>query len=177
MCFNLIPIASQKLPRQGGFYVICCICSKKRFGTVIANIELNHYIASNVEECHERDIWKGWIAFCLDFTRVMFIRIVYYNSADIFSVLVLLFNLLLIVAALAYVRAAATLPGIADRGLTKGVGFNSNVLIFERIRKEIGRGGPIHTALSIVIAASMFTSFIVGRSLFQIVCPRRTRFE
>jgi preprotein translocase subunit SecD len=46
----------------------------------------------------------------------------------------------ILLAALAYFGAVLTLPGIAGVILTIGMGVDSNVLIFERIREEL-RGG------------------------------------
>ena len=129
----------------------------------------------------------------------------------------LLFNLLLILAALAYFGATLTLPGMAGIILTIGMAVDANVLIFERIREEINRGSPIRTAihtgfqkatitildsnittilaaivlfqfgtgpikgfsvtLSIGIAASMFTSIVVGRFLFELFYLKRNKLE
>ena len=52
----------------------------------------------------------------------------------------LILNLVILLAALAYFGAVLTLPGIAGVILTIGMGVDSNVLIFERIREEL-RGG------------------------------------
>ena len=41
---------------------------------------------------------------------------------------------------MAYVGAVLTLPGIAGVILTIGMGVDSNVLIFERIREELRNG-------------------------------------
>ena len=49
----------------------------------------------------------------------------------------LLLNLVILLAALAYFGAVLTLPGIAGVILTIGMGVDSNVLIFERIREEL----------------------------------------
>ena len=162
-------------------------------------------------------IMKSLFALSLGFVVVMIFMIIYYNVAGLFSVLALLFNLLLIAAALAYFQATLTLPGMAGIVLTIGMAVDANVLIFERIREEIGRGSPIRTAvntgfkkatitildanittilaaivlgqfgtgpirgfavtLSIGIAASLFTSIIVGRLLFELVYLRRARLE
>jgi len=49
-------------------------------------------------------------------------------------------NLVILFGAMAYFGAALTLPGIAGVILTIGVGIDSNVLIFERIREELRAG-------------------------------------
>src|SRR5438034_11849242 len=59
-------------------------------------------------------------------------------------------NLVILFGALAYFGAALTLPGIAGVILTIGVGIDSNVLIFERIREELRAG---KTAVSAVVTS------------------------
>jgi preprotein translocase subunit SecD len=60
----------------------------------------------------------------------------------------MLLNILLLFAALSYAQAVLTLPGIAGIILTIGVGIDSNILIFERIREELRAG---KTAVSSVV--------------------------
>ena len=72
------------------------------------------------------------------------------------AVVALLLNLVILLAALAYFGAVLTLPGIAGVILTIGMGVDSNVLIFERIREELragkaarlGRGYGVQARLS-----------------------------
>jgi len=71
---------------------------------------------------------------------VLIFLVVYYRSAGVNAVVALLLNLVILMAALAYFGAVLTLPGIAGVILTIGMGVDSNVLIFERIREEL-RGG------------------------------------
>jgi preprotein translocase subunit SecD len=71
---------------------------------------------------------------------VMVFMVVYYRSAGINAVIALLLNLVILLAALAYFSAVLTLPGIAGVILTIGMGVDSNVLIFERIREELRAG-------------------------------------
>jgi len=63
--------------------------------------------------------------------------VVYYRLSGINAVVALILNLVLLLAALAYFGAVLTLPGIAGVILTIGMGVDSNVLIFERIREEL----------------------------------------
>jgi preprotein translocase subunit SecD len=52
-------------------------------------------------------------------------------------------NLLVLLAMMAYFGATMTLPGIAGFILTIGMGVDSNVLIFERIKEELSsQKGP-----------------------------------
>jgi preprotein translocase subunit SecD len=68
---------------------------------------------------------------------VLVFMVVYYRLSGINAVVALLFNLVILLAALAYAGAVLTLPGIAGVILTIGMGVDSNVLIFERIREEL----------------------------------------
>ena len=48
-----------------------------------------------------------------------------------------MFNLVILLGLMAYIGAVMTLPGIAGFMLTMGMGVDSNVLIFERIKEEL----------------------------------------
>src|SRR5207244_4661359 len=67
-------------------------------------------------------------------TRLM---LIYYWLAGVNASVSLLFNLIILVGLMAYVGAVMTLPGIAGFVLTMGIGVDSNVLIFERIKEEL----------------------------------------
>ncbi len=68
---------------------------------------------------------------------VLVFMVVYYRLAGVNAVVALLLNLVILLAALAYFGGVLTLPGIAGVILTIGMGVDSNVLIFERIREEL----------------------------------------
>ena len=68
---------------------------------------------------------------------VMIFMVVYYRLSGANAVIALFLNLVILLAALAYFGAVLTLPGIAGVILTIGMGVDSNVLIFERIREEL----------------------------------------
>ncbi|HLJ24590.1 MAG TPA: protein translocase subunit SecD [Candidatus Acidoferrales bacterium] len=82
-------------------------------------------------------IRHGVQASIISLVVVMIFMVVYYRSAGINAVVALILNLVLLLAALAYFGAVLTLPGIAGVILTIGMGVDSNVLIFERIREEL----------------------------------------
>ena len=65
---------------------------------------------------------------------------IYYRRAGLNAILALVLNGIIVLAALSYVGAVLTLPGIAGMILTIGMAVDSNVLIFERVREE-RRGG------------------------------------
>jgi len=68
---------------------------------------------------------------------VMVFMVVYYRLSGVNAIIALVLNLIILLAALAYFGAVLTLPGIAGVILTIGMGVDSNVLIFERIREEL----------------------------------------
>ena len=71
---------------------------------------------------------------------VMIFMLVYYRLSGVNAVLALILNLLILLAVLAAFGAVLTLPGIAGVILTIGMGVDSNVLVFERIREELRNG-------------------------------------
>ena len=71
---------------------------------------------------------------------VLVFMVFYYRLSGVNAVVALLLNLVILLAALAYFGAVLTLPGIAGVILTIGMGVDSNVLIFERIREELRAG-------------------------------------
>jgi preprotein translocase subunit SecD len=75
---------------------------------------------------------------------VMAFMLVYYRGSGINADLALILNLVILLGVLGFWSGATlTLPGIAGVILTIGMGVDSNVLIFERIREEVRAGkGP-----------------------------------
>jgi preprotein translocase subunit SecD len=71
---------------------------------------------------------------------VLVFMLVYYRGAGINADVALLLNLIILLGFMGYFGAVLTLPGIAGVILTVGMGVDSNVLIFERIREELRNG-------------------------------------
>src|SRR6202042_150304 len=71
---------------------------------------------------------------------VMIFLVFYYRLSGVNAVVALMLNLVILVAFMATVGAVLTLPGIAGVILTIGMGVDSNVLVFERIREELRNG-------------------------------------
>jgi preprotein translocase subunit SecD len=71
---------------------------------------------------------------------VMLFMLFYYKFAGINADLGLFLNLVILLGFLGFTSATLTLPGIAGVILTIGMGVDSNVLIFERIREELRHG-------------------------------------
>jgi protein-export membrane protein SecD len=85
-------------------------------------------------------IRHGVQASALSLLVVMFFMLIYYRMSGGNAVLALILNLIILLAFLAMSGAVLTLPGIAGVILTIGMGVDSNVLVFERIREEIRNG-------------------------------------
>jgi preprotein translocase subunit SecD len=85
-------------------------------------------------------IHEGVVAAIGGMLAVMIFMLVYYRGAGINADLALMLNLLILLGFMGYSGSTLTLPGIAGVILTIGMGVDSNVLIFERIREELRAG-------------------------------------
>ncbi len=92
-------------------------------------------------------IRHGVMAAVIGMLAVMIFMLVYYRGAGINADLALLFNLVILLGFLGFSGATLTLPGIAGVILTVGMGVDSNVLIFERIREELRNGKTAPSAV------------------------------
>ncbi len=85
-------------------------------------------------------IREGVRAAVVGMVAVLVFMLVYYRFAGINADLALILNLVILLGFLGFSGATLTLPGIAGLILTVGMGVDSNVLIFERIREELRAG-------------------------------------
>jgi preprotein translocase subunit SecD len=85
-------------------------------------------------------IKQGVTAAVVGMTLVIIFMLFYYHGAGINADLGLILNLVILLGFLGFTGATLTLPGIAGVILTIGMGVDSNVLIFERIREELRAG-------------------------------------
>jgi preprotein translocase subunit SecD len=85
-------------------------------------------------------IHQGVVAAIAGMAAVMIFMLIYYKGSGINADLALLLNLIILLGYMGYSGATLTLPGIAGVILTIGMGVDSNVLIFERIREELRAG-------------------------------------
>jgi len=85
-------------------------------------------------------IRAGVQAAVIGMLAVLIFMLVYYRGAGINADIALILNLIILLGFLGYSGATLTLPGIAGVILTVGMGVDSNVLIFERIREELRNG-------------------------------------
>jgi len=92
-------------------------------------------------------IKEGVTAAVVGVLVVMVFMLIYYRGSGINADLALVLNLLILLGFMGYSTATLTLPGIAGVILTIGMGVDSNVLIFERIREEIRAGKAASAAV------------------------------
>jgi preprotein translocase subunit SecD len=104
-------------------------------------------------------IREGITAAIVGFLLVMAFMLVYYRSSGINADLALLLNLVILLGFMGFSGATLTLPGIAGVILTIGMGVDSNVLIFERIREEIRAGKSASAAVDQGFAHAWTTIF------------------
>ncbi len=78
---------------------------------------------------------------------VVLFMLVYYRAFGVAANVALILNLVLLVAAMSILSATLTLPGIAGIVLTVGMAVDANVLVFARIREELGQGSPPQSAI------------------------------
>src|SRR5438067_4061032 len=82
-------------------------------------------------------IRSGVLASAVGLLLIVSFMLIYYRFSGVNAVVALIFNLVILLGLMAYVGAVMTLPGIAGFVLTMGIGVDSNVLIFERIKEEL----------------------------------------
>lgn len=104
---------------------------------------------------------------------VLIFMVIYYRMSGVIADAALVLNLLCLLGALSGLNATLTLPGIAGIILTIGMGVDSNILIFERIREELRQGRPVRLAVDagydkafLTIVDSHVTTLITGLALF-----------
>ncbi len=117
----------------------------------------------------EKGLRTTLIAGCL----VLIFMVVYYRFSGLIANMALALNLIGLLGALSGLNATLTLPGIAGIILTIGMGVDSNVLIFERIREELRAGRPVRLAVDagfekafLTIVDAHVTTLITGLALF-----------
>ena len=105
---------------------------------------------------------------------VSIFMLVYYKLAGVNAIVSIAMNLVILLGFMAYLGAAMTLPGIAGFILTIGMGVDSNVLIFERMREELASGKSARQAVAssfdrvfVTILDTHIASLIAAAFLFQ----------
>jgi preprotein translocase subunit SecD len=93
-------------------------------------------------------IKSGVIASVVGLLLIVMFMLIYYKASGINAVIALVLNLIILLGLMAYIGAVMTLPGIAGFVLTMGIGVDSNVLIFERIKEELEAGRGVRASIN-----------------------------
>jgi preprotein translocase subunit SecD len=119
-------------------------------------------------------IRSGLMASAAGMAFITIFMLVYYRLSGLNAVVALVANLIILLGAMAYFGATLTLPGIAGVILTIGVGVDTNVLVFERIREELRNGKTVGAAVKngfervwVTILDTHATALIAAAFLFQ----------
>jgi SecD/SecF fusion protein len=95
-----------------------------------------------------RSVQAGLAASLGGLVLVAGFMLVYYRRAGVNAIISVVANLAILLGLMAATGAAITLPGIAGLILTMGIGVDSNVLIFERIKEELRAGQTLRRAVA-----------------------------
>jgi preprotein translocase subunit SecD len=119
-------------------------------------------------------IRAGVLASLAGLVLIVSFLLVYYKVSGINAIVALVMNLIILLGMMAYAGAVMTLPGIAGFILTIGIGVDSNVLIFERIKEELEAGKGVKAAINsgfsrvfLTLVDTHVAGFIAAAFLFQ----------
>lgn len=104
-------------------------------------------------------IQKGIIAGLIGAAAVIIFTSIYYKISGVIAVWALVLNIYFLLALLSAFQATLTLPGIAGIILSVGMGVDSNVLIFERIREELKLGRSTFSSIFQGYSRAFWTIF------------------
>jgi preprotein translocase subunit SecD len=119
-------------------------------------------------------IRAGVLASLAGLSFIVLFLLFYYKLSGVNAIIALVLNLIILLGMMAYVGAVMTLPGIAGFILTIGIGVDSNVLIFERIKEELDAGKGVKAAINsgfsrvfLTLVDTHVAGFIAAAFLFQ----------
>ncbi|HEY7291117.1 MAG TPA: protein translocase subunit SecD [Vicinamibacterales bacterium] len=104
-------------------------------------------------------IRSGVLASFIGLLLIVVFMLVYYKLSGVNAVVALIFNLVILLGLMAYIGAVMTLPGIAGFVLTMGIGVDSNVLIFERIKEELEAQRGVRASINAGFGRVFWTLF------------------
>jgi preprotein translocase subunit SecD len=117
---------------------------------------------------------SGVLASLAGLVLIVLFMLTYYRLSGVNALVALFFNLVILLGLMAYVGAVMTLPGIAGFILTIGLGVDSNVLIFERIKEELEANRGVRAAINagfsrvfLTLVDTHLAGFIAAAFLFQ----------
>lgn len=121
----------------------------------------------------EQNIKMGIDSTIWAMVLIAIFMIAIYKFFGVIATVALAFNLVLLTGVMSIIGATLTLPGIAGIVLTLGMAIDANVLIYSRIKEELGNGLSIQRAIyegfdraySAIIDSNL-TTLLVGAILF-----------
>ncbi|MEO3406541.1 protein translocase subunit SecDF [Mucilaginibacter sp. CAU 1740] len=118
-------------------------------------------------------ISAGILSSVLGLVVVLVFMIAYYNRAGTVAVVAVIINIFFLMGVLTSLGAVLTVPGVAGIVLTLGIAVDANVLVYERVREELGLGKSLSVAISDgfkhalpSILDSQISTFLTGLILF-----------
>lgn len=92
-------------------------------------------------------IHAGVRAAIIGFAAIIAFMVIFYHWSGANAIVALTVNVIVMMGLLGSFRATLTLPGIAGFVLTLGMAVDANILIFERIKEELGLGKSVPGAI------------------------------
>ena len=83
----------------------------------------------------------------IGFLTIITFMVFYYRWSGVNAIVALSVNLVVMLGLMGSFHSVITLPGIAGFALTIGMAVDANILIFERIREEMGNGKSVAGAI------------------------------
>ncbi|MEY2981841.1 MAG: hypothetical protein RL562_2068 [Planctomycetota bacterium] len=121
-----------------------------------------------------RSIQLAFVSIGVGAALMLGFILAYYRLAGMVAFAALALNILLILGVVVMIRATLTLPGLAGLVLTMGMAIDANILIYERIREELGRDKELLQACRtgfdraiVTILDANLTTFIAGIVLYN----------
>ena len=121
----------------------------------------------------QESVHNGLISCVIGLLLLLIFGIYFYRVCGFFAILALVYNLILILLCMSWVKATLTLPGIAGMILTVGMAIDASILIYEHIKECLAKGLSITQSVQdgfsdamVVILDANITTFIVAAVLF-----------
>ena len=119
-------------------------------------------------------IRQGLMSCAIGMGLLFVFSLFYYKVSGLLAFIALIYNLILIIFCLSWVKATLTLPGIAGMVLTTGMAIDASILIYEKIRELLATGVTFRKAVEegfsdamVVILDANITTFLMGVVLYK----------
>ncbi len=139
-----------------------------------------HEVSSSVQTASigANALNKSIVAGAIGLGLVFLFMIFAFNLLGVFADIALALYVLLVLGAMHLIGAVLTLPGIAGIILGVGMAVDANVIIFTRIKEEIGKGRSIRSAVDegfrhalVTVLDSQITTLIATIVLYELGSP------